>query len=878
MFLYNSPAAQSNKNSDNVTNKDSDNLIITQDIDQNLAQFTDASVSKVDYSTLTIPNPLTASNVGDRMTEIKAYLARPVLCPSTPTAWTTAVARGTIIMSMDVPSPLLNTTMYKEKVSGFYGFKGNLVLKFQTNAQKFQQGMILISVLPCGPMLTSERRMFILNHIEPLSQLPSIRHDISQTNETIIKVPYMSPMLMHPLDSARAKDYATVYYIVYSPLSSGNINYRCWCHFEDVELSYPMAQSGKGMSVTKKANKYTTSDLEDTSGIVSTPIATIASGVRQLGDNIPIISSFSQPTAWFLDSLSKGFASFGLSNPVDTSVRHSVVPRIGSHTYNVDINDTVESFGYLAGNKIAHLPGFAGTDVDEMSIQHLCSIPSFLGYFVWSTADGPSAEIFSRVVGKSGFSTAGAITTGAGTRNYKIYPPFAYIANRFVFWRGSIKYKFYAVKTNFHNGRILFSYSPNLNPTNNTSAKADFNTRYIWDISQVSTFEVTIPYVSPQSWTLWNSDQNIGSLKGFVLTELEAVSGVSTTIEILVEISAGPDFEVAQIDTSSLSKQCAIIQSPTLEIEVNRLNYNKYKQLKINQDGAPLACAQSKHKTSSKNNRVYYYRSRKQERDKIIQQARTNKVMAQGPQLDMGGFDDDTDLSINQNQIDTAGYNCLYTMGESVKSLRTVLKRSNAIWIGDTANTGTYRFYTDVRQPCYPVLTALSAELLPPTRLITDDYAYFAGIFAMYRGGVVYRAIPHSSAGVRLRTIVLTTAGDVTGPGVATTDLTWGPSIQPAQVYSNSNIQGAIDVHIPYYSPTHTSVYTHFPGSSVTYSSGNPFSYGNDSITIMGKSATANTSSFDVTRQIADDFSMGCFIGTLPVLDASIYSSSITLP
>lgn len=479
IILYKPPAATT-KNNGIVTNKDSDDLTLTPHIEENLAQFSDPSQPEIDHSILSIPNPLISSNLGSKIQDIKNFLGRPILCPVPGVPWSTGLVRGALLMSMPVPGTLLSETMYAQKIAGFYGFKGDLVLQFQTNAQKFQQGMVLLSVIPFGPMLSNQRKNCIEDHIELLSQLPSVRHDISQTNESILKVPFCSPMLMHPLDFVRARNYATVNFNVYSSLTVSSINYRCWCHFENVELLYPMAQSGSSFSVTKKANRYTSGDKEDTGGIISTPVSTISKGIRQLGDNIPLISSFSQPTAWFLDSLSRGFASFGLSNTVDTSVRHSVVPRVFSHPYNTDINDTVDSFGYIAGNKISHLSGFAGTDADEMSIQHIASIPSFLRAFTWTTSQAPEFELFAMINGKTDWSVTRTVVTTAGPRVYDNYAPFAYIANRFLFWRGSIKYKFYCVKTNFHTGRIIFSFSPAYSPAANVYSTSVYNTRYIW--------------------------------------------------------------------------------------------------------------------------------------------------------------------------------------------------------------------------------------------------------------------------------------------------------------------------------------------------------------------------------------------------------------
>jgi hypothetical protein len=875
--LYIPPAARTNENGNEITNKDLDIVSLVPKVESNLMQYTDPSVPVVDFTVMSIPNPLKPSNLSDRETSIKEFLCRPVLCPSTATDWTTAQGRGTVLMSMDIPSALLNLDLYKEKVAGFYGFKGDLVLEFQTNAQKFQQGMVLIAVFPYAPMLSSYRVSTTMFHPTLFSQLPSVRHDISQTNSTVIKVPFSSPMLTYPLDTSRSKDHARVYYIVYSPLTIDTLKYRCWCHFENVELEYPMAQSGS-MRVRKKANRFTPSDAEDTGGIISTPIATISSGVRQLGDNIPLISSFSQPAAWFLDSLSKGFASFGLSNPVDTSVRHSVVARTFSHPNNIDVNDTVDSFGYLAGNKVSHLSGFAGTDVDEMSLQHINSIPAFLKATFWTTADAVGAQIMSITIGKVGWSSACNVNTSAGTRIAKAYPPFAYVANRFAYFRGSTKYKFYAVKTNFHNGRLLFVFSPNYLDTNNTFAKAHYNTRYIWDISQTPTFEITVPFIHPQSWASYDTNSNAGSLKMFIFNALDAAPGASTQIEILCEVSAGPDFEVAHAN-DNIDQQVVLMQSPGVDIDSPFINYSKYKEIKQSQQVSnPLNQGDKIYGSKKKQPliKTIHYKNANKKKSLRISNVRDLKysIVAQSPDSAMGGPSDQKDDSINQAQIDSAGFNALFTTGESLKSLRQILKRSNMKYLGLSTNTGTYVYTVDTHTCFYNRLPTGAAENLTISRDICDDYDYFMGCFGMYRGSMIYRINPHTSAQLRLRTILEPVLTQANPPTISTTAVVWSPR-QVNQVSSNSFIQGGLDVHVPFYSPTHSSIMWHgIPATQVT---GNVFDYGHKTIAFCALSPTGNVCSFDVYRQVGDDFSCGGFISTMPVLDSPLPAGALTI-
>jgi len=96
-------------------------------------------------------------------------------------------------------------------------------------------------------------------------------------------------------------------------------------------------------------------------------------------------------------------------------------------------------------------------------------------------------------------------------------------------------------------------------------------------------------------------------------------------------------------------------------------------------------------------------------------------------------------------------------------------------------------------------------------------------------------------------------------------------------VVSNQSIQGAIDVHVPFYSPTHSNAISHFIWSTTTTVKGNYYGFGNGLIYINSINGTTNVNNFDVYKQVADDFSFGGFIGTVPLLINWLPSTSVPL-
>jgi hypothetical protein len=116
----------------------------------------------------------------------------------------------------------------------------------------------------------------------------------------------------------------------------------------------------------------------------------------------------------------------------------------------------------------------------------------------------------------------------------------------FQYWRGGFRIKFKFVKTEFHSGRLVVGFAPApeagaLVPI--TSGDSYYLHRDLIDIRSNTEYEFTVPYVSirPYSTIL----QSIGTLSVVILNPLRAPTSVATSVDVLIEVCALPDFEVA---------------------------------------------------------------------------------------------------------------------------------------------------------------------------------------------------------------------------------------------------------------------------------------------------------------------------------------------
>lgn len=853
------PAATNNSSNLDLEGKEDNFTVVRNNL---LIDAVSTSVDRVDFASRPFKNPLIPSNSDNTVHDVKEFLSRPIICPSGNITWTTAMTSGTSLLLMDVPGNTMISagTPWGNKLAGFLGFKGTLCFKLQFNCQRFQQGIALVSVLPATQHISTIRRALIESNIAYKVQLPSIRYNIAELDEVEIRVPFVSPELFYNRTAPR--NWATVYVDVYSQLAGGDITGLCWCWFEDVELFYPTAMSGFVSKSKTKSRAVAFQDKEDPGGMLSQPLNTFSRAFSQVATNIPVLSSVAAPTSWFLNAAAKAASAFGFSSTVVTEERKALVPKSLPHMNNCDTNDTSDSMALTVGNKIAHLPNFAGTDIDEMALQYIVQIPGYITTFNWTTAGVYSTELVNIRVGPtlSFRSTTVTPTVGTPVTAY-IFAPCGYVATSFAYWRGGMKYRFFINKTDFHTGRIVFQFAPSYNLTaTNTVANNPFVYKWIWDIAESHSFEIVIPYVSSTPWmSTFSEDQSsTGSLKAFILTPLNAPPTVASSVNLLVEMCGAEDFEVAAFETQQ--NWCPII-AYSGSINPNRGRHHRVRPYVDEEEVKKVQSLTSKRRK----------RLRAKRRDEKF------FIEAQGPL----SVEQDTSSSHmampsvehGSHVHDVNSFNALYTTGESVKSLRQLLKRTSWFY-SRISTTGT-----DIAIEWDPFISYISttfqagSQSLLPTNLYTDIYTKFTSMFALYRGGVIIRTL---SGGGGISHATMASSG-YTIMGITTSEagaLNGGFNCTDSRVVTLNQSQGALDVLVPYYSRTASSPV--IQPSAWNSNTTDTRAYANH-INLHCYSSTIdsmhNRVNYLVGRQVADDFSLGGFLGVLP-----LYGETKTFP
>jgi hypothetical protein len=480
--------------------------------------------------------------------DLKAFLAKPFAIQKGVLQSTDAVNTFSYIAT---PSAIINQEPYVSKMKGFVGFRAKAVFRLQVNANRFQQGRYMLIWIPSGGGSTTTNRGILWRNsriatLYQRTQLPHVELDLCCDTEATLVVPYVSALNYFPVNSTGLSvgDTGTVFITPYVALSyasgSSTAAYTLWVHFEDVQLIAPtVPQSGKMFS---KAKSNTAREQASVGvGPVGSTLAKISKSSGIL-TQIPLLSAFAGPLSWATDIMSQAVNVFGWSRPINLQPVGRMRQEVFPYNTNVDTVDNVQILAYTAKNEVSVLPGFAGTDIDEMDFANFVTIPSFYETVSWSAGNSASSLLATFPLKPDSYTT----NYSTGTVTAAAYVPVAWLAQYFNLWRGGFTFTFKFVKTEFHSGRLLFAFIPYANTASAPTITFDltaFVHREIIDIRHANEFSFTVPFTAIQSYL--SIGEAFGECRLYVVDPLTAPATVSSTVTIIVEVSGTPDFEFA---------------------------------------------------------------------------------------------------------------------------------------------------------------------------------------------------------------------------------------------------------------------------------------------------------------------------------------------
>ncbi len=442
-----------------------------------------------------------------------------------------------------IPDDVISNALYANKLTGHLGIRADYVFTLQVNATRFTQGRYMLNFYPsAGVAITAKNTACALMHqfsLTQRTQVPHVEIDLGSETEVTLRVPYISAYPFNPIRSATSGLYERqlgVLQLHPYVATSTACNYTIWVHMENIKLFTASQPQAKKLSVTEREQKA--ANIGPISGALGK--VSQAAGIFK---EVPLLSEFAAPVGWAADIASRVASVFGWSKPsIDEPIRVTARNR-AFQIQNVDGADASSKLSLSVKNQLEILPGFGGTDIDEMSWDHIKSIPAYFTSVTWSTSTAQEALLTSNSLCPN---TLFLNATDNGNTTYN-FLPCTFPMTMFSKFRGGFRVRLKIVKTEFHSGRLAICFDPQINngisPPALTYAGTAYLNRHIIDVRYDNEWTFEFPFTG--EFIYRDNDQSYGTFSVWVVDQLVAPSSVSASVTCIFEVAGAPDLEYA---------------------------------------------------------------------------------------------------------------------------------------------------------------------------------------------------------------------------------------------------------------------------------------------------------------------------------------------
>jgi len=734
-----------------VGDADSDSRIVSEN-------FIDQTGDAMPCSDAVIPayNP-----VPDTHFDIDSFFERPVYIGSV--TW----APGTLLSTLSVSDIYFTDPAVKAKYKNYAWIRGDFVIDISVSGNPMMLGCAIgapiyweaecNSITAIKNAMLSNSNATIYEWARWIANNPNAMEiDVNRNSVLRYKVPWCAPLNAFRLfaNSTSALAAGTVPsdaagYITFEMASINNLtsvsatatnaSITVYAHMENVQLG--MA-TGSVMAITTQSGP----SAERVVGPVEKVLLRTVDVANEL-TNAPIIGPWATATSMAGTIAARIAAILGLSYPVQST--SEVVPkRVKPMAYqnSANIIGTGTDFRLtLSPNQEVGIDATAlGRNTDDMVVAHLAQQECLLYSFTWAVATTPmGSSIFQMAL-----NPRAKVSKLSGTAQY-VQPTWQdFLACIAHYWRYDYEVIRLSAKASaLHKGKLAVWYEPNTCHTSLVTAAGVTNKQCIavWDISQTTDLEVTIPWAFPRPWARVGTQTDASLMMGSTF-----VANVN-----MFETTNGMIYIIPLTE----------LQSPnTVGVYVNV--WHKYVGFSLNSpDGSNIP---------------------------------TKRVLYQsGPCCETyKGADEPERVELTTPGFSSAG-SCQYTFGEQIVSVRGLLHRYESRpvqTIATDAGTGYKSMY--VNQPIY-----LAPAVFGSTGTDSTLLTYLRGAFLGMRGGTKFRVRAVGHVAPPGAVCVTNLQGPTTSYAAASTSI--GSTPQPCylvgSVQTNVNTSGGVEFEAPYY-------------------------------------------------------------------------------
>lgn len=625
----------------------------------------------------------------------------------------------TLSESLDPWSAYMTNTKVRERMNNFKLMTATMRLKFVINGNAFYYGRAIAYYNPLDKLDdTSTLSPLLQENLVQASQRPHVYLNPTTSQGAEMVLPFFYPKDAVDLPSGDYSELGRLYMAQFVPLKHANganapINISIFGFLENVKLAIPTAYNLG--SVAPQASKE-----KDEYG--QGPVSRIAGAVANYAmalTRAPMIAPYARATEIGARAVGAIATLFGYSAPVLLETPRFTPTAIESLAVT-NIDKSFQKLTMDAKQELSIDPRVSGLEGhDELDIKRIGAIESYLFTFPW-TVSGTSESLIASMLVDPAIYRVGTVSPTP-----LMFPACAFVTNMFKYWRGTMRFKFQVMASNYHRGRLKIVYDPTGGGTT-----SEYNTAYttIVDIAEEPEFIVEVGWgqqntyaqhiwpnrdlgqgamfstTNPVAYTSPAASRSNGVLSVYIVNELTVPNDtINNDISVNVFVSMGDDFEVAVPNPASFSNLKLIPQPVTVA------------------RGLPP-------------------------RPQASMEVSDSKVAGATIVHDVAG-----------NVTDGDGTDLVY-VGETIRSLRSVIKRSDYYgdWYFDSTVEYASRLIRQLKLPLFPnfsgfqygstgirVAHALSVTTdepigyeFQPGRTTFLEYAKFA--FAGWRGSVRY--------------------------------------------------------------------------------------------------------------------------------------------
>jgi len=341
-----------------------------------------------------------------------------------------------------------------------------------------------------------------------------------------------------------------------------NVPISVFAYATDVRLSVPTTAEPASLSPQSCEEDvvlvHQADETDIATGRISGPASAVAASLSMLSKAMPSIGPYAMAGSMVASTISGVSRLFGWSRPkTAATVSEKVTIEACGNLANVDVADNSVSLALDSKNEVTIDPRVVGLPpIDELSLSTIAAHETLFYQAEWDQDDLPERSLVQVRVDPY-LPRKPTVGEDAGA-NY--FPATAYAALPFGYWTGTLNFRFQILCSAFHRGRLKIVYDPQYFKSD------EYNVNYmkIIDISETRDFTVSIPPCQSRqfmkrltdenvtSQMYLNNGSNLGSLPQgngiiglFVVNPLMGPSVTAPAVDILVSISAGPDFQCA---------------------------------------------------------------------------------------------------------------------------------------------------------------------------------------------------------------------------------------------------------------------------------------------------------------------------------------------